>query len=115
MFYATNFESLLNEDCGKSYQNASTGQQNLIMQNPNLPPVSNQNASINSISLESLITKFKHRINGSFRIEKPNSHIIIFSASAFQKIPASIVEFNVEDFCNKSEKVADYIELKGLS
>ena len=103
IFINSDFQRSLNEHCGKEYQPANVTERQSIIMTPILP---NPN---NVISFENLITKFKHRENANFRIEADNSHIIIFSARDFHHIPASIVEFNVQDFCQKAENVAKYI------
>ncbi|OFN28666.1 hypothetical protein HMPREF2600_02015 [Neisseria sp. HMSC077D05] len=99
----SDFSGSLREYCGKEYQSANVTERQSIIRIPILP---NPNTSIR---FESMITKFKHRERAHFRIEVNNSHIIIFSARAFNDIPASIVEFNVQDFCQKAENVAKYI------
>lgn len=104
-FRNSDFQRSLGEDCGKVYQPANATERQSIITTPILP---NPNSDI---CFEELITKFKHRENKNtnFRIEADNSHIIIFSVSDFHRIPASIVEFNVQDFCQKAENVARYI------
>lgn len=102
-FRNSDFQRSLGEDCGKVYQPANATERQSIITTPILP---NPNSDI---CFEELITKFKHRENAKFRIEADNSHIIIFSVSDFHRIPASIVEFDVQDFCQKAENVANYI------
>ena len=103
MFQNTDFERSLKEPCGKEYGPANDNERKSINTTPTLP-----NPNID-IFFGNLITKYKHRENANFRIEADNSHIILFSAHGFQNVPASIVEFDVQDFCQKAENVANYI------
>lgn len=104
-FRNSDFQRSLGEDCGEMYQPANVTERQSIITTPILP---NPNSDI---CFEKLITKFKHREkrNMNFRIEADNSHIIIFSVKEFYSTPASIVEFDVQDFCQKAENVAKYI------